>query len=76
MVRTAPSARSTDADMSPTRAWALVVALRMRRAEKPMLATATEIMSRVRPSNSGSMIAMAITEPKKMSAPPAASMRP
>ena len=45
-------------------------------AEVPMAITAIEIISRVMPKRIGSMIAIAITEPTKISAPPAASTSP
>ena len=76
IVRTALKARSTDDDISPTRCCALVVALRILRALKPIDATAIEIISKVSSKRIGSMIAMATTEPTKIKTPPAASTNP
>ena len=76
IVLTAESARSTEAAMSPTRCCAFVVADLICLAETTMEATATEIIPRVSSSKNGSMKAMAMIAPTKMSTPPAASISP
>ena len=76
IVLTADRARSTEADIRPTRSWALVVADLIFLEVNPIAATATEIISKVITRRSQSMMAMAITEPRKISAPPAPSTSP
>ena len=76
IVLTAERARSTDAAMSPTLCCALVVADLICLAETTIEATATEIIPRVSSNKKGSIKAMAMIAPTKMSTPPAASISP
>ena len=75
-VRTAVMARSTEAARSPTFSCALRLATRMRPDSSTTTTTDTAMTSAVRPSSTGSMMAMATTAPVKVSAPPTASTSP